>query len=709
LSLSDIGTVYGKELRELVRDRRMLVMFIIMPSLSFPLLLYFAVHVVAFHEEIKTHTTVKVALAGQASSLLPYKSAFASLAIVDSAGPGQIGDLKSGKLDAIVRVEHGLGDVVAKQGQSDGEPSPVQPDSQAPKGLSDAGAQKDPGAQKGQPGAVAQNKPVVEVQVRNLVADADTVTAVRDALTEVQSLVVDQHLRDHGILDSWLHLPIKHLRLASSRSRLNEVLSLGLPFSLVYLVLIVTATPALDMVTGEKERGTLTALLSTVISRTDIMLGKLAVVSTVGIVVVLLTLATVSFSMRYWGGQQIRVVAPVMAMICTAVLLTPLILFLSASALWLSAYARNFQQGQAYLTVCFLINLVLCALGAMPIANVPPVLYLVPVTNICLCLRQCFEGSYQWAQIGLTLGSSTVYAVYICWLASGQLERENVVFSVQAPPRLRKDFKRAVAGLYVLEFILMFYVGQVWQAGSVLLGIAASQWLLIAPGAVLTPKFLKLPLRETLSIRPCSWRVAIGALLLAPATVLICAGVAQLQEFVLPMPELFEKTLTAYVVPKDKPVWEILLIVALTPAICEELMFRGAIMGLLRKSMKPLALCVWVGLLFGIFHLSAYRVVPTTLLGILLAALVWRSGSIYPAMLLHAAHNALTTCMVIYSVNLTPAVILWCVPVVLVGALLVGSGLKTAKTAGEMTPEQASVQPSQLSVKSEAVDPHDPA
>jgi len=47
-----------------------------------------------------------------------------------------------------------------------------------------------------------------------------------------------------------------------------------------------------------------------------------------------------------------------------------------------------------------------------------------------------------------------------------------------------------------------------------------------------------------------------------------------------------------------------------------------------------------VGIIFGLFHVALFRFAPTAFLGVLLAAIVLLTGSIYPAMLWHALSNA---------------------------------------------------------------------
>lgn len=107
------------------------------------------------------------------------------------------------------------------------------------------------------------------------------------------------------------------------------------------------------------------------------------------------------------------------------------------------------------------------------------------------------------------------------------------------------------------------------------------------------------------------------------------------------MSEAYAKMLTEYIVPKDQPVYMILFAMAIMPAVCEEMLFRGAIYGLLKRKFTSINCCIVVGILFGFFHLSGYRLLPTATLGVILTLMVYRTGSIFPSMLFHASHNAL--------------------------------------------------------------------
>ena len=88
------------------------------------------------------------------------------------------------------------------------------------------------------------------------------------------------------------------------------------------------------------------------------------------------------------------------------------------------------------------------------------------------------------------------------------------------------------------------------------------------------------------------------------------------------------------------PLWVVLLAVAVTPAVCEELFFRGVVLSGLRSLGKWPAIAI-SALLFAVAHASIYRLLPTLLLGLVLGYLVWKTGSIVVSMIVHALNNGI--------------------------------------------------------------------
>lgn len=81
------------------------------------------------------------------------------------------------------------------------------------------------------------------------------------------------------------------------------------------------------------------------------------------------------------------------------------------------------------------------------------------------------------------------------------------------------------------------------------------------------------------------------------------------------------------------------LVIALVPALCEELLVRGAIARGLASRFGTVAAVLLSSGYFALLHLSVARALPTAVLGGFLALIVLRSGSVVPAILIHALNN----------------------------------------------------------------------
>ena len=94
------------------------------------------------------------------------------------------------------------------------------------------------------------------------------------------------------------------------------------------------------------------------------------------------------------------------------------------------------------------------------------------------------------------------------------------------------------------------------------------------------------------------------------------------------------------------PWWTIGLCLAFAPAVCEEFFFRGMLQRSLLKNWSPWKAILLSAVVFGGFHtisnsvVAIDRLIPTTLVGLVLGYLAYKSDSILPGMILHAVHNA---------------------------------------------------------------------
>jgi uncharacterized protein len=93
-----------------------------------------------------------------------------------------------------------------------------------------------------------------------------------------------------------------------------------------------------------------------------------------------------------------------------------------------------------------------------------------------------------------------------------------------------------------------------------------------------------------------------------------------------------------------------LLFVAVFAGVGEELFFRGVVQRLLIRSFNN----AWIGIigaafLFSLFHFQFLGFIPRFILGILLGAIYWYSGSLWPAILAHFFYDAFVIVLVYFN------------------------------------------------------------
>ena len=184
---------------------------------------------------------------------------------------------------------------------------------------------------------------------------------------------------------------------------------------------------------------------------------------------------------------------------------------------------------------------------------------------------------------------------------------------------------------YTRELILANSAGQI-------LGLAAVTLLLTRLHTPRAAGFLRL-------------RMPDGTLVgLAAAGVIVLQPVVQWLAAVnqdLPVPDAFraldesQRQLIEQVMQGDLGLFFGLTMLAVVPGICEEVLFRGYAQRQFERGLGTAGGIVLSGVLFGLYHLRPSQLIPLAVLGIYLAYLTWRTGSLWPAIIVHFLHNGI--------------------------------------------------------------------
>jgi membrane protease YdiL (CAAX protease family) len=198
-----------------------------------------------------------------------------------------------------------------------------------------------------------------------------------------------------------------------------------------------------------------------------------------------------------------------------------------------------------------------------------------------------------------------------------------------------------------MEGILTSYTRELIISNSV------GQFIGLALPAVLLARLHTTRIGAFLRIRRTDLRLIglgiLGVLGMQP----VVQWLAQINQ-ALPLPEavrLFEQTqleMIRSVLESGMGVSFNLVMLALVPGLCEELLFRGYAQRQFERWGGPAAGVVLSGILFGAYHLRPTQLLPLIVLGTYLAYLTWRTGSLWPAIVVHMAHNGLAVLISAY-------------------------------------------------------------
>ncbi len=438
------------------------------------------------------------------------------------------------------------------------------------------------------------------------------------------------------------------------------------PFILVMWSLAGALYPAVDLCAGEKERGTMETLLITPAARDEIVWGKFLTIWVFSAGTALLNLLSMGLTTWKFASAAPGTGFGPLALFWAVLLLLPLSAFFSAVCLAVGAYARSTKEGQYYLMPLFLVTMPLVFLTLAPGVELSPFYSMVPVTGVALLLQKLMAGE----------GSGELYLYFVpvlvpmmvySWLALrwaiAQFQREEVLFREAERLDLGLWFGRLLRDKEALPSAgqAFFCFGLVLALRWIAFNVGTNLPLLVRTGTsqiafvAAPPLFMALMLttRPRLGLglrRPPAWGLAAGALLavaiVLPFFELTLLVLRQFPAFQALLRERHPLTnellgLSSNDYPSLGVRLRYFLGLALVPALCEELAFRGFILTGLRRRFRPWAAVLLSSFLFALYQMNVFQFAAHFLAGIVLALLVVRSNSLFPAIVFHLVFNTL--------------------------------------------------------------------
>jgi len=610
MKVGNVRLIFLKEVRDTLRDRRTLFISIILPILLYPLLMIGFSQVMLARQTGIWERSQSVALTGAtgvAGEKLRARLAESEdrLEIVLSNEPGE--DLRVGVIDAWVELRETFSADIAERRQ-----------------------------------------PEVDVHFDS---SKDASSAAERKIRRVLAAYAKEVLRERELSEADIvPVVVNPADAATVTQRGAKLLGPTLALLLVIMALSGAFYPAVDIMAGEKERGTMETLLVCPATRTEIVVGKYLTVLAMTLVTVLLNFASMALTFSAFaklvpqganGGIALTISPMVGAAIVLALL--PLAALFSAIALSLSTFARSYKEGQHYLTPLFVAVLPLAMVAMVPetrLSTFAP----VPVAGAVLLVRDLLLGSATFGQIVIVLLSTGICAALAIRWTVVMFNREEVLFRDPGGTqftlfsRNREPGGTATPGqatvVAAISLVLIVFVVPRFPGGAAG-GFLFQQVGMVLGFGLLAAWWYRIDLKETFSLRVPRATAWPAVLVGAPSLLLILmwafaqAGIEE---------ESFEEL--RKVIEELKATLGLPLLILLPP-IAEEFLFRGLILSAFRSRYKPIVAVILAAGLFAVFHLQPGKYLATGLIGVWLGYVVIATRSLYPAIFAHLLNNGL--------------------------------------------------------------------
>jgi sodium transport system permease protein len=389
-----ILTVFRKEFFENLRDRRTILTALLLGPLLGPLLFTLMLNIVQQQAESRDEQSVKVAVAGgeRAPTLL---ALFAERGIVvqpvqlDEAGARRAIAARDQKAVVIIPAEF--------------------------------------------PTRLAESRPA-QVSVffdgSSEVGGSDAVGRVRATVNEYGQRIAQSRLMLRGV-DPSIMRPAVVRSVDVSTPKARAVLALS---TLSFLVILAMFTGglylAIDSTAGERERGSLEALLTTPLPHAHIIYGKILATAAYMLISLVVTLSALAVALRFtrledWGMSVNLGLPQVGAMI---LLTAPLALAGAGLMTIVASFTRSFREAQTYLSFVILVpTMPLALVGLLDLKPTVAAMATPSLSQHFLMTRVLRdETPFVW-EILLSAGVSLALGVLLAWIAGKLYEREAIL------------------------------------------------------------------------------------------------------------------------------------------------------------------------------------------------------------------------------------------------------------------------------------------
>lgn len=625
MSITRMKTLFKREILDILRDKKTLVMMILVPIILYPLLIVGMTvlmtsimasqeektYLVAFENDVALATEVERIFAENEEDLT-YK-----IEIVESSDCKA--ELEALELDAYV--------------------------------VSDANG---------------------NIQIYYLSAKDNSTTAMsvlRDALDIYEDELREQRVSEAGLdVETILNpVEVQNEDLSTTEESIGNIIGSMMPFLIITVILMGAIYPAIDVTAGEKERGTLETLLTLPVTNFEMIMSKFLAVSTIACASAVLNIFSMAGAMAFLVTSSFSAAAEdlniaidfqnfIPGILFTIVVMMFFALLVTAVCMCTCVFAKNFKEANNYITPVMLVFMFGSYAPMLPDLELTAQTAAIPIVNVALMVEGLFQFNYNYGLFAIVLFSNVAYSLLAIMVLGKIYNSEAVLFSeglsgVKIFSKRSEMKEKQMPGigdvvlLLCVVLLLIFYVGTYAQIKWGFGGVAVQQGIiLIAP--LFYAWYMKADAKKLFSVRKIKSLQLLGSVCIGIAAFLMALIVGEL---LMPIfPESAENLSGLDAILLEQPVYLLVLVMAIMPAIGEELLFRGFLMGTLKHKYKAWITIAVTTFVFAAYHMSLIKLFTIGVVGLGLTWVAYKTGSIFASMCVHFLNNFMSVLISVY-------------------------------------------------------------
>ncbi|MDG2505370.1 MAG: ABC transporter permease subunit [Crocinitomicaceae bacterium] len=369
-----IFKIFKKELKETIRDRKTMLIMVAIPLLVFPILINVVVGVSGSFNESASEKILKIGIIGDSNDLIVKQLK----SIPASFGPKELiaykgdstrlfKDQNDEVIDIALWYDSGLEGILAAQGTAN----------------------------------VLWAIDNTNIGYSERIKGYMNIIETEERLKRYDELGIDeQKLQPYRIT---------YQNTASDRQMLGELAGGILPYIFIAFGFLGCMYPAIDLFSGEKERGTIETLLSTPVQRWKILIGKMLVVVLSGLTASFSALFGLFVSIEFLDLIPDPTLMAVVSKILTFpiiiklfALLLPLTVFFAGIMIPISVYTKSFKEAQSIITPLNIVVVLPAMLGLFPGIELNYLTACIPILNIVLTTKSLIAGNLDYILLAIS-------------------------------------------------------------------------------------------------------------------------------------------------------------------------------------------------------------------------------------------------------------------------------------------------------------------